>query len=368
MNSIFPDSTQFFTGKKSIILLKEFIKKELQPDKIFILTDENTNKFCLKPFKKIIKGFDNIIIIIIASGEQNKTLASCETIWSELAHNKATRKSLIINLGGGMISDIGGFVASTYKRGLKYINIPTTLLSQVDASVGGKTGIDFKGVKNMLGVFSFPEAILIYPPFIETLDERQKKSGYAEIIKTALACDKSFWQQLSELDFNEIIDWQTLINRTISIKLQVVNADPFESGFRKVLNFGHTIGHAFESYSMKHDNTPLLHGEAVAMGMLCETMLSNKISGLKNEETKFIIDYLLKNFNYYSIKLEAFPELFNYIFQDKKNEADEFQFTLLSSPGRAVVNQKTNIEIITQCLKEYINLKVEPASENHFLF
>ncbi len=356
MNTIFPDSTQFFTGKKAIILLKEFIAKEIKPDKIFIITDDNANKFCLKPFKKVLKNFYEINVLTIAEGEQNKTLANCENIWWSLAQKGATRKSLIINIGGGMISDIGGFVASTFKRGLRYINIPTTLLAQVDAAIGGKTAIDFNGVKNLLGVFSFPEAILIHPPFIETLNEKQKKSGFAEMVKAGLACDKSFWKQLSDLSFNEITDWQILINRAVEIKLQVINADPFESGFRKVLNFGHTFGHAFEAFSLEYDDNPLLHGEAVAMGMICETLLSNKISDLNDDETFNIIEFLLNNFMFYPISEEAYPQILKYIFHDKKNEAGEFKFTLLNSAGRAVTGQNANNETVVECLREYSKL------------
>ncbi|HRS53459.1 MAG TPA: 3-dehydroquinate synthase [Bacteroidales bacterium] len=356
MNTIFPDSTVFFTGKKALILLKEFITKSINPDKIFIITDNNVEKYCLNTIKKIFKNSYKPEILTIPDNEINKNIATCEILWEKLAEKGASRKSLIINMGGGLVSDIGGFIAATFKRGLKYINIPTTLLAQIDASIGGKTSIDFKGIKNLIGVFSFPEAILIYPDFINTISEQQKKSGFAEMVKIALACDRSFWQHIYETKYENITNWSILINRAIAIKLQVVGADPFETGFRKVLNFGHTIGHAFESFSLLNNSRPLLHGEAVAMGMICETILSKKITGLKPEETDEIINYLLSNFPYFKISKDNISALLKLTYYDKKNESEELKFTLLTSPGRAIIGQKVSPEEVEQCLEEYILL------------
>jgi len=353
MNNISTDSTIFFTGKKAFILLKDYVVKTLSPDKIFIITDENAYKYCLKPFRKVFKYISEPEIILTPDGELNKNLECCQTLWWELAQKGATRKSLVINFGGGMICDIGGFVASTFKRGLPFINIPTTLLAQVDASIGGKNGIDFQGVKNLLGVFSWPDAILIHTPFIETQSEAQKKSGFAEMVKIGLCCDKSFWHQIEATSFDTITDWETIIKRAVSIKLQVVNADPYETGFRRVLNFGHTIGHAFEAYSMENDDNPLKHGEAVAMGMLCETWLSSKQSGLPEQDMHSIIEYLLRNFEYYHLNPDAGKRILEFAFHDKKNEAGNLQFTLLNSAGRASIGQIVTPSRVEECLKWY---------------
>ena len=224
--------------------------------KVAILVDENTKRDCLFKLPQI----ENALIIEIKSGEEYKNISTCNFIWEQLTINNFDRNALLINLGGGVIGDIGGFCAATYKRGLKFIHIPTTLLSMVDASVGGKVGIDFKGFKNQIGIFNNPNAVLIYPKFLETLDENELKSGFAEVVKHALILDDSLWLKLKNTPFTDL-DWEYIIYTSVQIKNKIVLADPFEKGERKKLNFGHTFGHAIESYYLEK-GTPISHGEA----------------------------------------------------------------------------------------------------------
>ena len=236
--------------------------------KVAILVDENTKRDCLPKLPKI----ENSIIIEVTSGEINKNISSCNYIWEQLSEHNFDRDSLLINLGGGVIGDMGGFAASTYKRGIDFIQVPTTLLAMVDASVGGKLGVDLNGLKNQIGVFNNPESVLILPEFLETLPENQLKSGFGEVIKHALISDKNLWQEIISIPFNEM-NWEKIIETSINIKNKIVLSDPYEKGERKKLNFGHTFGHAVETYYLEK-GTPILHGEAVLMGILLELELS----------------------------------------------------------------------------------------------
>jgi len=254
--------------------------------KVAILVDENTKRDCLHKLPKI----ENAIIIEIKSGEEYKNISTCNFIWEQLTINNFDRNSLLINLGGGVIGDMGGFCAATYKRGLDFIHIPTTLLAMVDASVGGKLGIDFKGFKNQIGLFNNPKAVLISPEFLETLAESELKSGFSEVVKHALISDNSLWVKLKNTPFTDF-DWGDIIDTNVQIKNKIVLADPFEKGERKKLNFGHTFGHAIESYYLEK-GTPISHGEAVFMGMILETEISDLPETEKNE----IKNYILSNF------------------------------------------------------------------------
>ena len=289
--------------------------------KVAILVDENTKRDCLFKLPQI----ENALIIEIKSGEEYKNISTCNFIWEQLTINNFDRNALLINLGGGVIGDIGGFCAATYKRGLEFIHIPTTLLSMVDASVGGKVGIDFKGFKNQIGIFNNPNAVLIYPKFLETLDENELKSGFAEVVKHALILDDSLWLKLKNTPFTDL-DWEDIIDTSLQIKNKIVLADPFEKGERKKLNFGHTFGHAIESYYLEK-RTPISHGEAVFMGMILET----KISDLSETEKNEIKNYVLSNFSLpYTPKKS---HLHKFLLNDKKNQNEKINFTLLSSIG-----------------------------------
>ena len=289
--------------------------------KVAILVDENTKMDCLYKLPKI----ENALIIEIKSGEEYKNISTCNFIWEQLTINNFDRNSLLINLGGGVIGDMGGFCAATYKRGLDFIHIPTTLLAMVDASVGGKLGIDFKGLKNQIGLFNNPKSVLISSEFLETLVENELKSGFAEVVKHALISDSSLWVKLKNLPFTDL-DWEDLIDTSVQIKNKIVLADPFEKGERKKLNFGHTFGHAIESYYLEK-GTPISHGEAVFMGMILETEISDLSETKKNE----IKNYILSNF-----ALPYTPKksnLHKFLINDKKNQDGRINFTLLSEIG-----------------------------------
>ena len=289
--------------------------------KVAILVDENTKRDCLHKLPKI----ENALIIEIKSGEEYKNISTCSFIWEQLTINNFDRNSLLINLGGGVIGDMGGICAATYKRGLEFIHIPTTLLAMVDASVGGKLGIDFKGFKNQIGLFNNPKAVLISPEFLETLAESELKSGFAEVVKHALISDNSLWVKLKNTLFTDL-DWEDIIDTSIQIKNNIVLADPFEKGERKKLNFGHTFGHAIESYYLEK-GTPISHGEAVFMGMILETEISNLSETDKNE----IKNYILSNFALPYTPKKSY--LHKYLINDKKNQDGKINFTLLSGIG-----------------------------------
>ncbi|WP_456461081.1 3-dehydroquinate synthase [Reichenbachiella sp.] len=302
--------------------------------KIAVICDENTEAHCLP---LVLDALPEHYLLKIDSGEENKHLGTCEKLWMALTEAGFDRKGLVINLGGGVIGDMGGFVASTYKRGMDFLNIPTTLLSQVDASVGGKLGVDFHGFKNHIGLFAEPQNVLIDTCFYATLPDRELRSGFAEVIKHGLIYDRAYWMKVKTIDLKNA-NWSELVGRSIEIKKEVVKADPFESGLRKILNFGHTLGHAVESYFLDKGDQRLLHGEAIAVGMICEAYLSQKFTGLTSEELDGITAYLIKIYNPVSIDKSLFDTIIGLTLQDKKNEGGVVQFSLLSSIGESKVN------------------------------
>lgn len=265
------------------------------------------------------------------------------------------RKALLLNLGGGVVTDMGGFCASLYKRGIRFINMPTTLLSQVDASVGGKLGVDFNGLKNHLGVFNEPETVLIAPEFLQTLPQAELRSGYAEILKHGLIRDKTYFEKLKTKNW-ESQDWESLIMHSVGIKKAVVEADPKEAGLRKILNFGHTIGHAFESYFLDSENH-LLHGEAIALGMICEGFLSFQKIGFSFEELDQLTKTLLQIYGKVEFSEEHLNPILDLCLQDKKNEGSTLLFSLLNSIGDCDYNIPVNREEIREAIMYYHNLK-----------
>ena len=300
--------------------------------KVAILVDENTKRDCLFKLPQI----ENALIIEIKSGEEYKNLSTCNFIWEQLTINNFDRNALLINLGGGVIGDMGGFSATTYKRGLEFIQIPTTLLAMVDASVGGKLGIDFKGFKNQIGLFNNPKAVLISSEFLETLAESELKSGFAEVVKHALISDNSLWLKLKNTPFTDL-DWEDIIDTSVQIKNKIVLADPFEKGERKKLNFGHTFGHAIESYYLEK-GTPISHGKAVFMGMILETEISNLSETEKNE----IKNYILSNFALpYTPKKSS---LHKFLINDKKNQNEKINFTLLNGIGNCSLDNLFSLD------------------------
>ena len=297
---------------------------------IAVIVDEKTQKHCLPLIQSLLPK--NYTKIVIKSGEENKTLATCEKIWQAMTRANMDRHGLVINLGGGVIGDMGGFCASTYKRGIDFIQIPTTLLAQVDASVGGKLGIDFHGLKNHIGVFQLPKTVLIDPFFIQTLPHRQQLSGFAEIIKHCLIRDAEKWETIAALDFDQV-DLADLIAHSVEIKKAVVEEDPKERGLRKILNFGHTLGHAVETYLLGLGKRAVLHGEAIAVGMITEAYLAFERNLLEAEELEAIEAMLFATYGRVQIKADEIPAIIQLTSQDKKNKGSEIRFSLLTGIG-----------------------------------
>lgn len=315
---------------------------------IFILVDENTQEKCLTVFGN---SFADFTIITIKSGEENKTLTTCTHIWQVFTEANADRSALLINLGGGVIGDMGGFCASTYKRGIDFINIPTTLLSQVDASVGGKLGIDFNGFKNHIGLFKLPTKVIIDPVFLETLPLNQLKSGFAEMLKHGFIKDKEHLEELAKLGMQNT-EWLAYITKSVAIKNEIVEADPLEKDERKFLNFGHTIGHAVETYFL-NNGLPILHGEAVAIGMISEAYLSTKRLGLSEEEQSKIINIIDAYFEKKEIPQNGMKEILNNLEQDKKNTDSKIQAALLREIGLAKHSVELTKKEVEEALEFY---------------
>jgi len=304
---------------------------------IAILVDEHTKMHCLDIFLKESQINPNLIIKI-HSGEEHKNISSCKHIWRQLTNAQFDRKSLLINLGGGVIGDMGGFAASCYKRGIDFIQVPTSLLAMVDASVGGKLGIDLEKFKNQIGLFKSPKGVYIFPDFLQTLNKRQIISGYAEIVKHALIIDKNYWQLLMETSI-EKINWEETIHHSVSLKNNIVKSDPFEENKRKILNFGHTLGHAIESFLLKQGKD-ILHGEAIALGMYLETELSPLNANIKKEIQK----YLKSIFNI--VDCPTLEQLLPFLKNDKKNEHNNINFSLLDDIGSCSYNNELSKEEI----------------------
>ncbi len=319
--------------------------------KLAVLVDENTRRDCLPIISELIP-ID--LIIEIASGEANKTLTTCSRIWQALTDAEFDRHSILINLGGGVIGDMGGFCASTYKRGISFINIPTTLLASVDASVGGKLGIDFNGFKNHIGLFREPEAVLVDDIFLQTLPKEELRSGFAEVLKHGLIADIDYFKQVSSQGLDHE-NWKPIIAHSIHIKNEVVKSDPSEAGLRKVLNFGHTVGHALESHFLGTSNH-LLHGEAIAIGMICEAYLSLKMLGLSKHNLDEITSSLVSNFGKVKINRKELPDIVKHTYQDKKNLNGNLNFSLLKSIGEATFDIQVNENDVIDSLFYYLQI------------
>ena len=332
------------------------IAEKINSDKfssIFVLVDENTEKFCLELFikKSGIKSFNKIII---SSGEENKNIDTCISIWGQLNSFKADRKSLLINLGGGVLTDIGGFAASTYLRGIEFINIPTTLLGMVDAAHGGKTGIDFKQLKNQIGVFNEPLEVLLDNEYLKTLSKEEFINGYAEVVKHSLLTDKP------DLTFNSLIkldlfkDSDYIINSYSSVKNEIVESDKYESSIRKILNLGHTIGHAVESYSYISDKVvDLKHGQAIVIGIITELYISYKKFNFPLKDLITVKEHLKNYFSLIQLEEDDIMNIYDLMVYDKKNEGSKINFVLLKEIGKPVIDQIVNKDLFIESFEFY---------------
>jgi 3-dehydroquinate synthase len=319
---------------------------------IAVLCDEHTLEHCYPLLKDVLRGHH---VIEVPSGEDQKNLDTCHTIWNQITYKEFDRKSLLINLGGGVIGDMGGFCASTYKRGIDFVQVPTTLLAQVDASIGGKLGIDFNGYKNHIGVFNLPVRVVVDPVFLDTLPDRQIKSGYAEVIKHGLIHNKTAFNSLLNFDLSNT-KWLETIKESIKIKGEIVESDPFEKAQRKLLNFGHTIGHAIETQFLEKHTTELLHGEAVAIGMICESWLSNRKLNLPTSQLEKIQKYLTGIYGKIDLDDLNIDEFVGNLKQDKKNKGNKILFSLLNEIGEARFDVSISPEEAIESLEYYRNM------------
>lgn len=329
---------------------------DCEKDRLFILTDETTQALCLPVIERYdcLKGAQ---VITIGATDTHKTLDSLAHVWEALGEGGATRHSLLINLGGGMVTDLGGFAASTFKRGINYINIPTTLLSMVDASVGGKTGINFRGLKNEIGVFNNAATVILDTQFLKTLDAENILSGYAEMLKHGLIDSEAHWAELVNFSLGNIESIETLGNlskileKSVAVKQRIVTEDPTEQGIRKALNLGHTAGHAFESFALKHQ--PILHGYAVAYGLVCELYLSCIKTGFPTDKMHQTVNFIHEHYGKMAITCDDYPQLMELMTHDKKNVAGIINFTLLGGIGDIRINQTATKDEIYEALDFY---------------
>lgn len=338
---------------------KDFVQLQAQLNtavysKVFVLVDNNTREHCLPILQAALKEIE-LHIITIKAGEVHKNIDTCQWIWNALMQQQADRKSVLINLGGGVIGDMGGFCASTFKRGIDFIQVPTTLLAQVDASIGGKLGIDFGLVKNSIGLFNNPKAVYLYPNFFKTLPKKELYSGYAEVIKHALIQNSNTFTELVNTISLETSNWKLVVRDSLLVKKSIVEQDPLEKNVRKSLNFGHTIGHAIESLSWETEN-PLLHGEAVVIGMIAECYLSHQLLGFSAEQLELVANYLLQRYPKYDLNRLDQRHIFRLIQQDKKNEHQQICFTLLKEIGVFKINVHASDTLILEALNYYNNL------------
>ncbi|MCF8330822.1 MAG: 3-dehydroquinate synthase [Bacteroidales bacterium] len=343
------------TGQDSLTVFKTLLESGDYKDRsFFILTDENTSQYCLEILRDYIPEKTVISVISISAGEKNKSINTAEFIWKELNQKHADRNSVLINLGGGTISDIGGFVASNYKRGISFINIPTTLMGMVDAAIGGKNAVNLNEIKNSIGTYRQPDSVYINPVFLKTLPQSEILSGYAEIFKYALINDSGLWEILKKKSFTAFESLEDLITYSVLIKAEIVEQDPWEKGIRKTLNFGHTLGHAFETF-LNRMNRPVSHGYAVAAGILCESYLSMRINKLQKKEFEAITTTIHLNFPKLLIRENNDQELISIMKNDKKNQQDKINCSLLNQIGEGKYDQLIPEELLIEALNYYIH-------------
>jgi 3-dehydroquinate synthase len=332
------------------------ILENLNPTKVFILTDTNTKTNCLDIFLKNVIFKITPQVLTITAGETHKTITTCVGLWNELSEKGADRNSLLINLGGGVVTDLGGFVASTFKRGIEFINIPTSLLAMVDASVGGKNGVDLGILKNQVGIIRNPKCVIIDSQFLKTLAYEQMISGYAEILKHGLINSEAYWNLAAQFDSTNSSKIDELIWGSVLIKNEVITEDPNENGLRKSLNYGHTLGHAIESYLLEHNTKEaLLHGEAIAIGMILATYISSEELAFPKAKLETVTRTILQNFPKVTFNELDIEEVIKLLIYDKKNNNGKVYFVLLSDFGKHKINKEVPNELIYSAFKYYEN-------------
>ena len=336
----------------------EKVIDSIQPYKIFVLVDTNTQKHCLPYFLEQAKFINDPKILVTPHGEENKNIGSCLDVWKKLSQLGADKNSLLINLGGGVVTDLGGFVASTFKRGINFINIPTSLLSMVDAAIGGKNGVDLDNLKNQIGVINNPEMVIVDTQFLQTLPKPQINSGMAEMFKHGLISSEKYWNEVASMDVIGAIDIESLVWESIKIKNEVVTEDPNEIGRRKTLNYGHTLGHAIESYCLNNKAKPqLLHGEAIAIGMILATYISTKTLSFPKEKLEKITKVLRQRYKKVNFNLKEINAIIELLIYDKKSSNGKVQFVLLEDFGKYKIDCEVQNKLIHKAFEFYNNFE-----------
>ena len=354
-------ATSAIIGKGYKVLFSEKAYADLQSllesssySSVFILVDTNTQGYCLPLFLEYFPDLEAAPVLSIDAGEEHKHLESCQGVWQQLSDMGADRKSLLINVGGGVVTDLGGFVAAAFKRGIDFVNVPTTLLSMVDASVGGKTGVDLGGLKNQIGIITHPKMVIVDTRYLNTLPENEYKSGYAEMLKHGIIRDQKYFRELSTFKSLKDPNIEDFIHHSVEIKNTVVTEDLFESNLRKILNFGHTLGHAIETYCLTHPNkTSLLHGEAIAIGMITEAYLATLLSGLSKTAAEEIKSVFLKIFPKVSFSKEDITSILELLRYDKKNSHGKVKFVLLKDIGQPAIDIEVKPELFADAFAFY---------------
>ena len=326
---------------------------QIKPSSIFVLVDDNTLNHCLPYLRKQLPESLKFEVLEVRSGEEHKNLESCMSVWQSLSDKGADRKSLLINLGGGMVTDLGGFVACTFRRGIKFINIPTTLLAMVDASVGGKTGVDLGVLKNQIGIIRLPEAVIVDPEFLSTLPAEEYRSGMAEVIKHGCISNKEYTFEAFKMNLEEADKQLELIWESILLKDDIITQDPLEHGIRKALNFGHTLGHAIESYRLSSNKPTLLHGEAIAIGMVLELYISARLHGFPEDELNRISQSIVEVYGKEDFAAQEIQEIIKLLIHDKKNSHGQILFVLLADYGKPVLNCIVSDDLILASFEFY---------------
>lgn len=345
MQTLYIDACPIYFSSEGFKTLNQQIEEE-KYSSIFILTDTNTNEHCSAYFLSRLTTEKRIEVIEFEAGEKNKTLDTCTQLWETLSELGADRKSLFINLGGGVVTDLGGFVASCFRRGIDFVHVPTSLLGMVDASIGGKNGVDLGALKNQVGIIRNPKMILVDTSFLKSLPPNELRSGLAEMLKHGLIYDKKYWEMFLELGKLTTEDLDLLIYASIQIKIEIVKQDPTENGIRKILNFGHTLGHAIESFSLTHHQNSLLHGEAIAIGMLLEAYISHQLLNFPSDELKQIKEITQTYYPNPSFSSQDIKDIIELLKYDKKNSDGNINFVLLHQIGQCKIDVQVENKLI----------------------
>lgn len=340
-------------GPQALENLEQWLGGQARGVRVFILGDEHTMEQCLPELLAHVPQLRDAGTVQVRAGERSKDLEVCRALWTFLADHQADRQAVLVNLGGGVITDLGGFVAATFKRGIRFVHVPTTVMGMVDAAIGGKTAIDLNGVKNLVGAFADPVATCIHPPFLRTLGKREVLNGVAEMVKHGLVLDADHWNEVRRAPLHDLSALAPMIERSAAIKAGVVSADPKDNGPRKLLNFGHTIGHALEAFALEGAQRTLLHGEAVAVGMVCAAWLSWRLGQLDRDRMNAIEEHLLGLFPPFRFQEADHHRIIELMRNDKKNRDDGFRFTLLTGIGSARTDVPITAAQVGEALDHY---------------